>query len=252
MFIVFTRFWFTTAILLAQHCKFILQRLLRLSPIKVQLKRCTARVSGWFPKQILVMLQKSGEKSTWDVWETMVNNGINYRSLNWLAGFLNHQQYGGMELTTATLVLTSTGQWNPMDVFWERQDPSSILVQASGACVCMCILVFDTLPWQLYVGLYGYVLPAEEIGSKQRSFWRCFFWYQIKSQHPQPTCCMSLCLPWFTYSSHTTVVLMYPFWTPCRDRWFHCSSGLAASSSSLVVGSLKETRHDYTKHGWKC
>ena len=36
--------------------------------------------------------------------------------------------------------------------------------------VCMCILVFYALPSQLYMGLYGYVLPAEEIGSKQRSF----------------------------------------------------------------------------------
>ena len=60
-----------------------------------------------------------------------------------------------------------------MDAFFEM--PGSIFYFGAGqwcVClyVCMCILVFYTLPSQLYMGLYGYVLPAEEIGSKQRSF----------------------------------------------------------------------------------
>lgn len=157
-----------------------------------------------------------------------------------------------MEFTTATWVLTSSGQWNPMDVFWKCQDPSSILVQAS--CVCVCLYVYLGVLYTSFTAMYGiiWVCPACWGNWFQtKVFLKMLFWYQIKSQQPQPTCCMSLCLPLFTYMSHTTVVLMYPFWTPCRDRWFHCSSGLAASSSSLVVGSLKETRHDYRKHGWK-
>ena len=42
-----------------------------------------------------LMVQKSGEKTTWDVW-ILVNNGISTTNFNWLAGFLNHQPYEEM------------------------------------------------------------------------------------------------------------------------------------------------------------
>ena len=37
---------------------------------------------------ILLVVQKSGEKPTWDGAKTLVNNGINYQLINWLAGFI--------------------------------------------------------------------------------------------------------------------------------------------------------------------
>ena len=47
--------------------------------------------------ELLLMLQKSGEKTTFWMYTNLVNIGINYLSLNWWvnAGFLNHQQYQG-------------------------------------------------------------------------------------------------------------------------------------------------------------
>ena len=41
------------------------------------------------------MLQKSGEKTTWDGAKTPVNNEINHQPQLVIAGFLNHQQYLG-------------------------------------------------------------------------------------------------------------------------------------------------------------
>ena len=41
---------------------------------------------------ILLMVQKSGEKTTWDGAKTLGNNGMNYQPQLVIAGFLNHQQ----------------------------------------------------------------------------------------------------------------------------------------------------------------
>ena len=65
-----------------QHSEYLLQ-----GPIQKNLGD-----KGW---TYGLMVQKSGEKTTWDVW-ILVNNGISTTNLNWLAGFLNHQPYEEM------------------------------------------------------------------------------------------------------------------------------------------------------------
>ena len=110
-------------------------------------------------------------RTTWDVWNT-VSNGINYH-INWLAGFLNHQQYhhdihedlqtyGERQrfgLSTLHTLQDPSRAWATSHQLqfqqgWLQNHHRRTGFWASSFSVCVCVLFFFPVDYRIYGTLF--------------------------------------------------------------------------------------------------
>ena len=82
-------------------------------------------------RKILLMVHQSGEKTTWDVKNPAINNGISttFPSTGEFAGFLNHQwcMTPQLTLTRPGYSHPTGGETFPPGYVWEKSHPSKVL-----------------------------------------------------------------------------------------------------------------------------